>query len=293
MRSIKLLCVAVVAVCFVFVNNAYSGEFLPKVIYGEDNRLDMYEVENQLHRELADSTVALISSFKVRDNGNGTSSVSTSNYGSEYGLCTDEPFREQGTAAFCSGFLVAPDIIVTAGHCLRSASSCRNTSFVFGFAIEQEGAMPNSVNSDDVYNCQDLIHTEARGNGADFAIVRLDRPVMNHAPLKMRESGSPNVADPLVVIGHPAGLPTKVAAGASIRSFANQYFVANLDTYGGNSGSAVFHDTSGEVEGILVRGEQDFIRRNGCVASNFCTDAGCRGEDVTSISAVLARMPGN
>lgn len=36
----------------------------------------------------------------------------------------------------------------------------------------------------------------------------------------------------------PAGLPTKIAGGATMRDASpNGYYVANLDTYGGNSGS--------------------------------------------------------
>ena len=45
---------------------------------------------------------------------------------------------------------------------------------------------------------------------------------------------------PLVVIGHPSGLPTKIADGAWVRNNESEYyFVTNLDTFGGNSGSAV------------------------------------------------------
>ena len=52
----------------------------------------------------------------------------------------------------------------------------------------------------------------------------------------------------------------KVAGGAKVRSNNNGvYFVANLDTYGGNSGSAVFNLQTREVEGILVRGENDYV----------------------------------
>ena len=36
------------------------------------------------------------------------------------------------------------------------------------------------------------------------------------------------------------------------------YFTANLDTYRGNSGSPVFNAITHKVEGVLVRGEQDF-----------------------------------
>ncbi|WP_420540401.1 S46 family peptidase (plasmid) [Paenibacillus polymyxa] len=46
------------------------------------------------------------------------------------------------------------------------------------------------------------------------------------------------------------------AVGAAVRDNPpNAFFVANLDTYGGNSGSPVFNSDTHEVEGILVRGE--------------------------------------
>ena len=69
------------------------------------------------------------------------------------------------------------------------------------------------------------------------------------------------------------------------------YFVANLDTYGGNSGSAVFNATSGKVEGILVRGENDYVWRGSCRVSNKCPADGCRGEDVTKVSALMDIIP--
>ena len=62
--------------------------------------------------------------------------------------------------------------------------------------------------------------------------------------------------------------------------------MANLDTYGGNSGSAVFNAKTGLVEGILVRGEQDYVQKGDCRVSNVCPADGCRGEDVTKILSV-------
>ena len=99
------------------------------------------------------------------------------------------------------------------------------------------------------------------------------------------------MGEALTVIGYPSGLPLKVASGGRVRTVKSEYYVTNLDTYGGNSGSAVFNSTSGEVEGILVRGENDFVSQNGCVVSNRCTFEGCRGEDVTKISEVLSFVP--
>ncbi len=95
-----------------------------------------------------------------------------------------------------------------------------------------------------------------------------------------------------MVIGHPAGLPTKIAGGAQGRDRTNEgFFTANLDTYGGNSGSAVFNSLTGLVEGILVRGEQDYMQKGDCRVSNLCPVDGCRGEDVTKISNVADKIP--
>lgn len=49
----------------------------------------------------------------------------------------------------------------------------------------------------------------------------------------------------------PAGLPQKIAGGAKVRSIQTGFFVANLETDGGNSGSAVFNLSNGVIEGIL------------------------------------------
>jgi hypothetical protein len=46
-----------------------------------------------------------------------------------------------------------------------------------------------------------------------------------------------------------------------------------------------------EVEGILVRGEEDFVSQGNCMISKRCANDGCRGEDVTRISAVLPFLP--
>jgi V8-like Glu-specific endopeptidase len=96
------------------------------------------------------------------------------------------------------------------------------------------------------------------------------------------------VGDELYIVGHPAGLPTKIAGGAVVRSVKSTFFKANLDSYGGNSGSAVFNAQTNEIVGILVRGDQDFKydQANSCTRSNICENDGCRGEDVTNITYI-------
>lgn len=265
-------------------------ELTENVIYGQDGRQDVYQASEAL-KLLADSTVALVKNTDLSE-ANGRVSIAGKSFASSYQLCSSERFREQNTSAFCSGSLVAPDTIITAGHCITSQSDCVGTSFVFGFAVRSAGVLPSQVSSSEVYRCREIVSRVLENSGRDYAVIKLDRAVTNHAVLKVRQSGEASVGDPLLVIGHPVGLPTKITTGGKVRSIANSdYLVTNLDTYGGNSGSAVFNAQTLEIEGILVRGEQDFVSQGGCNVSKVCTDDSCRGEDVTRISVLRQHIP--
>jgi V8-like Glu-specific endopeptidase len=264
-----------------------------KVIYGDDDRLDIYAATNELHLELARSTAAMIPNSTVRPTDEGTVVISGSTL-QQRGMCPTERFADQVTAANCSGFLVGPDLLVTAGHCIRTRSDCSAYKWVFDFNVPDMDA-PRArieVPADSVYSCAQIIQQSLdRSSNDDFALIRLDRAVTDRTPLRVRTEGRVADGTDLVVIGHPTGLPTKIADGAWVRNNSNRvFFTANLDTYGGNSGSAVFDAQTGLVEGILVRGENDYVfdSRQGCRVSNLCPNDGCRGEDVTRITNITA-----
>lgn len=259
------------------------------VIYGTDDRVDVSDITDPRILKMADSTAAMILSTRVNPSNtvSGRSSIDTIPYGPSKRLCTTERFYSYPKSPVCSGFLVGPDLLVTAGHCIESEADCRDYSWVFSFntkTIHETNDV--SVPTSEVYSCKSIITRKLEGD-ADYALIRLDRKVEGHEPLPIRKTGSVKVGDSLIAIGHPSGLPTIVTPGAKVREVSNPgYFVANLDTYGGNSGSAVLNADTGLVEGILVRGEEDFVfdQTLGCTRSNLCVDSGCRGEDVTRIT---------
>ncbi len=260
------------------------------VIYGEDNRHDYYDA-SEFWRERADSTVALLEASWLSTPQKGLTQILGENYGQALNLCQSEPFREQQKAAFCSWSLVAPDVVMTAGHCIRNQNDCDQTRFVFGFAIKQKGVEPTQIPTSEIYSCQSVIKWVEEDTGTDFSLVYLDRPVFNHRPLELANQSTPQVDDPVLVIGYPSGLPVKIAGDANVRSVNPKFFVANLDTYVNNSGSAVFSRETGDIVGVLVRGEEDFVLQNGCNVSNICTDTGCRGENVTRIEQIIPFLP--
>src|SRR5690554_170842 len=282
----KISTTLVLAVSLLSAGQALSKN---KVIYGEDNRVDVVNSNNSLFVELSRSTAAMISSVNLRpDEDAGTTRIVGKTLRSS-GICATERFANQISAANCSGFLVGENLLVTAGHCIRNNSDCRGYKWVFDYKVDHEDQGEVVVDSTSIYSCKRIVNRSLNSmNRDDWALLELDRNVTDRAPLTYRTSGKPRVQDPLVVIGHPTGIPTKIADGANVRSLSSTYFVANLDTFGGNSGSAVFNAHTGVVEGILVRGTTDYVynRELKCQVSNVCTNSGCRGEDVTYITNI-------
>ena len=282
-----------------------------KSIYGDDNRLDYFEASAPMQR-LADSVVSLWPNNQVRARGEQTD-LATIGFGDALNLCPGEKFREQPIGAFCSGTLVGPDLVLTAGHCITDEAKCADTKFVFGFNIDGAGrAAKTTVPSSDVYGCKKIVGRDLDKEyggylgmavniakyilnlaGPDYAVVQLDRPVTGRQPLPINRRGGLSEGDPVFVIGHPVGLPVKVAGDAKVRYIGlKAFFTTDLDTFGGNSGSAVFNARTNQIEGILVRGSTDFgDTPAGCKTQVRYTQDEGRGEAVTKISKVKRLIP--
>ncbi len=278
----------ILSTCFLLALscNAFSYD---KVVYGTDDRKDIYESTNNLHKELARSTAAMISAGSIEEKEGDMIEITGATL-EENGICPEARFSQQTVAANCSGFLVGDEYLVTAGHCIETMTDCARYSWVFDFANLKEDSKTHIVPKSAVYTCTQIVSRVLdRGTENDYALLKLDRKVEGRTPLKFRTSGKVATKADLVVIGHPTGLPSKIADGAYVRKNTNKYFFqANLDTFGGNSGSAVFDSKTGVVEGILVRGERDYVNvpGRGCEIPNVCKMNDCRGEDVTRITNI-------
>ncbi len=256
------------------------------VIYGTDDRKDVYETTSALHLKLAKSTAGMIKKSMFIKGANATSFdlkefKSLERAGN---VCTSEKFSQQPLAAMCSGFLVGPDTLITAGHCYNTfdlpENVCKDFAWVFDFNMKSANHNPTknfSINN--IYNCKQVVAIQ-RDAFYDFAVIKLDRKVVGREPLKFRTSGKISVNDPMVVIGHPTGLPLKIAGNGKVTNNNEMTrFSTNLDTFHGNSGSAVFNSTTGQVEGILIMGKNDYIPSNpsnprSCKVNNICDNNG-------------------
>ncbi len=167
-------------------------------------------------------------------------------------LCEGEPFRnEPSTNIKGTGFLVADDVIATAGHVIDRDDFLEAVVFVFDYVTESYGKAKTNFDSTEVYKGEEIM--AHRIGDADWALIRLERPVVGRSPLKCRAEGKVEAGAPVYMLGYPDGMPQKYSGVAQVEwNEACCYFLAKLDARPGNSGSPVINADLGIVEGIFV-----------------------------------------
>ena len=275
---------------------SYVYSYEPRgIIYGEDGRIDASSSSDANFLEMSRSVAGMVRKSKMSLEDDSyltkliTFEVDLLGPDAEASFCSSERFSQEYVLPICSGFLISEDILVTAGHCIRNKKDCSSHYWVFDYTAEESELIKHDgINEENVFSCEEVLETKL-DDSQDYAVIKLDRKVPNREPLKIRKEGIAEIDTPLAVIGHPSGLPLKFADGASVTSRSSRnLFLADLDTYGGNSGSPVFNADTYEVEGILIRGEQDFIfdRKKLCLRSNQVKSSAKAGEVVADISSI-------
>lgn len=244
----------------------------PDAIYGIDNRLDVYESKDLLMKKIAKSTASMIPKEHLINKNNFTE-IKAPLYKKLYNLCPSERFRDQPTASSCSGTLIASDILLTAGHCFSHDNlDCNGNFWVFDYHASSQNQKKIILPTSSVYRCKKILAKEILHNPSkkiDFALIKLDREVKDREPVKIRTTGTIPKGEKIVLIGNPRGLPTKIAADAQVIDIFPEYFQSNVDAFLNNSGSGIFNEKSGVLEGILVSGLHDFETNvNGCNVSS-------------------------
>lgn len=275
-----------------------------KTLYdGVDRRMDLYTAIKKrddalkagapavetLYVNSADAVGFILDAGLLRQIPSGDYYVSREVYGSANQLCKVENFwNEPCIEGIGTGFLVSANRLCTAGHCIPKNGDVGSLRVIFGYCLLAP-QIPESIiiNKEDVYSIKKVVRQRLTDDAEDWAVVELDH-ASQRIPLKLGH-GHPTAGNRVFAIGYPSGLPLKIAPNASVRSGVGSdgCFLAAVDVCGGNSGSPVISEDTGEVEGILVRGGHDFrlLPTGACYVSIVINDA-YRGESVCSISTV-------
>lgn len=283
--------------CFFTLLTGFSAR---AAIYGADDRRDIYQVPQ--YQSVAKAVAVAVGHNMLIKNDDGTRRVDMVDRLGDF-VCKDERFTDQPSLGVCTGFLIGDRYLVTAGHCALPTGIvdnqyhpfCEAFDWYFGYNISKNGGIAGDqkIPDDQLYRCKRIIRAETiehidpndetSAPGNDFALIELDRPVVNAIqPLPIAKSAVQN-GDVVYTIGHPTGLPAKFSGLSRILKNDNpRYFEANLDTEGGNSGGPVFN-AKNEIVGILVSGHPvDYTTdaKLNCDRPNICDAAGnnCREE---------------
>ncbi|MFT5859220.1 MAG: S1-C subfamily serine protease [Flavobacteriaceae bacterium] len=198
-------------------------------------------------------------------------------------LCPEEPYSEQLSLGVGTAFIVGEDIMMTASHVFEA--DIENYVVLFNFEIiNRGGAVFPIVSKSDVYEIAAITEDNAE---LDILQFRVSRP-LNAPVLKLATTNTLSKGKSIYMIGHPSGLPKKVALNASVYTNDNPFhFYSTLDAYQGNSGSPVFDMATHTVIGVLVSGSQDFTWTGHCNKSKLCYLPYCKGEKVIRFEQIL------
>lgn len=269
------------------LGSSASASFSIMTIYGVDDRREVADAPPGM-RELGRSVAGKVPRAALRKAG-ADWVLESKRLGHKY--CPDIRFAEQYTGPQCTGFLSAAGTLMTAGHCVKDAGDCSDFVWVFDYKLKATGdAGYLRLPGGDVYSCGRVVKRETLPfEGVDFAVLELDRPAAGRRPLELDMAGPVFPGQSLFVIGHPSGLPMKVADGGQVLDTLPASFTSDLDTFHGNSGSPVFDARTRKVLGIVSAGHGDYRHdgNRGCKVPIVCGPRGtCAPTTVSRVSNV-------
>jgi len=276
----------------------FIGELTAPVVYGVDDRVEVFNhPDDDLRRIARESIVALIPTFRVSREPDGTYSLLSQTLKNLHDLCVDERFGNQPTAAVCSGVLIDDDLVLTAGHCIDAHTPCESYSYVFNYHLEGPDQLA-TIRDEDVYSCARIVvqGTPQLGDHTpDFVVVQLDRPVEGaRSPASIRPATPLDEQEPVAMIGFGSGLPAKIDTGGTVadpRAEQLDFFIANVDAFHGHSGGATF-DSENRLAGILRAGlSPDYVTPDGETCNRVAVyDDSLASEEIHNIAPIVASL---
>ena len=184
-------------------------------------------------------------------------------------------FADEGSTHFmCTAFVIAPDVLLTARHCV---SELKSTTLDCPARAPQVGR-PLAAASLSVHISDDARSDAAVAYGrsihtpytdvlcdADIAVVTIDRP-LRIRPMAIARSSRARVGQTITSIGYgrigPSGHEglRRFRAGVPVVEASPTELVVGESTCSGDSGGPAIDEATGAVVGVLSRGTSDCTR---------------------------------
>ena len=287
---------------FCFLGFLFLSTSTHAIIYGHDNRREII-FDSFKNKTLAPAIAMSVGNVYLQPQPDQTFSLDFLDASDSLtiGLCPEERFsRQKANWLNCTGFLVAPDVLVTAGHCMtfqhtrrpisaenEVTAMCADFDWMFDFKTNSQGivSLKNYQQSTQHSQCKEVLYSKIsqdnlRRNdvrigeyGMDWAIIRLSQPMPQRQVLNLATT-EPQKRESVYTIGYPSGLPMKIATGATVfDTHFEHFFTTDLDISSGNSGGPVFNQKN-QVVGIVVRAspgdDYTWNEKRNCATSIKC-----------------------
>jgi hypothetical protein len=262
--------------------------------YGEDNRQQIGDANDPRVAQWARSIALVMNRHSLLSASSTRLSANPLTLGQSYELCDGERFADEPVLGFCSSYLVAPDLVATAGHCL-DRTVCESIAFVFDFHRGGASEDPSAIPAANVYRCAEVLARQnAVGGGLDYALIRLDRPTTNRTPFALQATPPP-VGGRVALLGYPSGILAKVDLAGRVLRHEGHRIRTSLDSFPGHSGGVVIDLATGAAFGVHVEGSSPSYVSDGackraaaCEAVTLDTGGSCDGAVETTVDAFSA-----
>jgi V8-like Glu-specific endopeptidase len=227
-------------------------------VFGVDNRSEARDAV--VFKDMVRATAVMIHKSKIKGNKVYSETLRT-RLSRQFGVSTfheNVKFLDQPTCATCTGFLIAPDILVTAGHCIEKMEDAEDYVWIFDFTIDKNYNSFGgyfTIDPNEIYEVKEVMgaYFQSVSTYTDYSFLRLNKK-SDRPPYQFRTSGKIASYTNVFTIGSPTGLPLKLADDAWVVSNSyEKWFRNSIDGFPGNSGGPVFNEY-GLIEGIHVRG---------------------------------------
>jgi von Willebrand factor type A domain/Trypsin-like peptidase domain len=163
----------------------------------------------------------------------------------------------------CTATLIAPDLLVTAGHCVSTDEEVKTGSITFDFQTDCDGNRPFGYNPK-FHKLLRVIKSKYISQQIDYCVIQMVTPPGGLGlPIVPLRPDAPPVDEPLFIVHHPRGAIKKVSRypiDPNCKALplpptdpgGRVYFNCDIDN--GSSGSSIF-DSAGRIVANLSQWE--------------------------------------
>lgn len=258
-----------------------------------DSRIELFQLDPNIYWQFAifqksESIGMIVEKEKLNQVSKSIFKIDTSQtLGSAYNLCPNEAFYKQPFVGTGTAFVFSENSMITAKHVFERPIT--DYVVIFGYRIIQsDGMVEEFFDAEHIFYPKKIMHQDDDLDVVEFVVDRkLDRPALEWEDSSQLSKKNSEI----YMLGHPSGLPLKVALNATIEDNSNPlYYYTSLDSFQGNSGSPVFNFYTNKVIGVLVAGEIDYKFNGNCYYSPKCKIPYCKGEKVVRIEEIIKQL---